>query len=246
MSKMLKVNKTVTLKFEDRKINLPNELKENIEKFWEEAIKRNPNLYNGEDYAVEKVTETEENIEMLVVKSNYAHYLYDERIGIEEEKYRCCSPWGGILLITKDDYFVIGEMDTTTSIPYGLQISGGGIDVADIENGTINIEYNIKRELKEELNLNLDDIDYKIEFIEYPNETRNAYGFIAIGKINQTKDELKRYFEEYKEYLLKNDLEVEFNKLIFLKKENAMRELDDLPNYKRPYLRDLIKEVVKE
>ena len=246
MSKMLKVNKTVTLKFEDRKINLPNELKENIEKFWEEAIKRNPNLYNGEDYAVEKVTETEENIEMLVVKSNYAHYLYDERIGIEEEKYRCCSPWGGILLITKDDYFVIGEMDTTTSIPYGLQISGGGIDVADIENGTINIEYNIKRELKEELNLNLDDIDYKIEFIEYPNETRNAYGFIAIGKINQTKAELKRYFEEYKEHLLKNDLEVEFNRLIFLKKENALQELDDLPNYKRPYLRDLIKEVVKE
>ncbi len=245
MSKMLKVNKTVTLKFEDRKINLPNELKENIEKFWEEAIKRNPNLYNGEDYAVEKVTETEENIEMLVVKSNYAHYLYDERIGIEEEKYRCCSPWGGILLITKDDYFVIGEMDTTTSIPYGLQISGGGIDVADIENGTINIEYNIKRELKEELNLNLDDIDYKIEFIEYPNETRNAYGFIAIGKINQTKAELKRYFEEYKEHLLKNDLEVEFNRLIFLKKENALQELDDLPNYKRPYLRDLIKEVIK-
>ena len=125
MSKMLKVNKTVTLKFEDRKINLPNELKKKKEKFWEEAIKRNPNLYNGEDYAVEKVTETEENIEMLVVKSNYAHYLYDERIGIEEEKYRCCSPWGGILLITKDDYFVIGEMDTTTSIPHCLQISGG-------------------------------------------------------------------------------------------------------------------------
>ena len=246
MSRIQKINKTVILKFEDREINLPNELKENIEKFWKEAIKRNPNLYNGEDYAVEKVTETEENIEMLVVKSNYAHYLYDERIGIEEEKYRCCSPWGGILLLTKDNYFVIGEMNSTTSIPYGLQISGGGIDVADIENGAINIESNIKRELKEEVNLNLDDIDYKIEFIEYPNETRNAYGFIATGKINQTKDELNREFEEYKEYLLKNDLEVEFNRLIFLKKENALQELDDLPNYKRPYLRDLIKEAVKD
>ena len=120
-----------------------------------------------------------------------------------------------------------------------------GIDIADIENGIININSNIKRELKEELNLNLDDIDYKIEFIEYPNETRNAYGFIAIGKINQTKAELKRYFEEYKEHLLKNDLEVEFNRLNILKKENALQELDDLPNYKRPYLRDLIKEVIK-
>ena len=246
MSKIIKVNKSITLKFEDRKINLPNELKENIEKFWKDAVKDNPNLYNGQDYVVEKVNETENKIEMLVVKSDYSHYLYNERVGIQQEKYRCCSPWGGILLLTKDNYFVIGEMNSTTSIPYGLQIAGGGIDVADIENGAINIESNIKRELKEELNLNLEDIDYKIEFMEDPNETRNAYGFIAIGKINQTKDELKRYFEEYKEYLLKNDLEVEFNKLIFLKKENAIQELDDLPNYKRQYLRDLIKEVVKD
>ena len=33
MSKIIKVNKSITLKFEDRIINLPNELKENIEKF---------------------------------------------------------------------------------------------------------------------------------------------------------------------------------------------------------------------
>lgn len=65
MSKIVKINKTITLKFEDRKINLPNGLKENIEKFWKDAIKENPNLYNGQDYAVEKVIETEENIEMI-------------------------------------------------------------------------------------------------------------------------------------------------------------------------------------
>ncbi len=245
MSKIVKVNKPIILKFEDREINLPNELKENIEKFWKDAIKENPNLYNGQDYAVEVIIETERNIEMLVVKSNYAHYLYDERIGIEEEKYRCYSPWGGILLITKDDYFVIGEMDSTTSIPYCLQISGGGIDIADIENGIINIDSNIKRELKEEMNLNLDEIDYKLEYIEYPSKTRNVYGFLAIGSTSKTKDELNQHFFEYKEYLIRNNLEIEFNKLIFIKKENAVREFDKLSNYKRPYLRDLIKEAVK-
>ena len=244
MSRIIKLDKPFILKFEDRKINLPNELKENIERFWKDAVKDNPNLYNGQDYVVETVKETEKEIEMLVVKSDYAHYLYDERVGIKEEKNRCCSPWGGILLLTKDEYFVIGEMNSTTSIPYGLQISGGGIDITDIENGVINIDSNIKRELKEELNLNLDDIDYKIEFIEYPSKTRNAYGFIAIGKIKQTKEELKQVFEQYKEYLIKNNLEIEFNKLIFLKKQSAVKELDELPNYKRPYLRDLIKNAV--
>lgn len=245
MSKIVKVEKPIILKFENRRIDLPIKLKENIENFWNNAIKENPNLYNGQDYVVEKVKETEENIEMLVVKSDYAHYLYDERVGIQKEEYRCCSPWGGILLLTKDDYFVIGEMNSTTSVPYCLQISGGGIDIKDIENGVINIDLNIKRELKEELNLNLDDIDYKIEFIEYPSKTRNAYGFLAIGKINQTKDELIQHFKHYKEYLISNNLEVEFNKLIFLKKQRALQELDELPNNKRPYLRDLIKEAIK-
>ena len=245
MSKIIKVRKTIILKFKDREIKLPKDLKEKIEIFWKNAVKENPNLYNGKDYVVEEVTETGEKIEMTVVKTDYAHYLYDERIGIQEERYRCCSPWGGILLLTSDNYFVIGEMNNTTSIPYCLQIYGGGIDIADIKNGIIDINSNIKRELKEELNLNLDDIDYKLEFIEYPSETRNAYGFIAIGKINQTKDELKQYFEEYKEYLIRNNLEVEFNKLIFLKRGNALQELDALPNYKRPYLRDLIKELLE-
>lgn len=149
MSKIVKVSKPIILKFEDREIKLPKELKDNIESFWTEAVKENPNLYNGQDYVVETVNETKENIEMIVTKSNYAHYLYDERVGIKEDNYRCCSPWGGILLLTKDDYFVIGEMDKTTSMPYCLQISGGGIDIRDIENGIINIDSNIKRELKE-------------------------------------------------------------------------------------------------
>ena len=242
MSKIMKIDKTVVLRFEDREISLPIELKEKIEKFWNNAIKENSNLYNGQDYVVEKVNETQDKIEMLVVKSDYAHYLYDERIGIEEEKYRCCSPWGGILLITEDDYFVVGEMDKRTSVPYYLQISGGGIDIADIKDGNIDIHSNIKRELKEEVNLDLNDIDYKIEFIEYPSKTRNAYGFLAIGKIQKAKDELEQHFETYKKYLMKNHLEIEFNRLIFLKRENALQELDALPNDQRPYLRDLIKE----
>jgi 8-oxo-dGTP pyrophosphatase MutT (NUDIX family) len=137
-------------------------------------------------------------------------------------------------------------MDSTTSVPNWLQISGGGIDIADVKDGIINIDLTIKRELKEELNLNLDDIDYKIEFIECPSKTRNAYGFLAIGKINQTKEELAKYFEEYKEYLIQNNLETEFNRLIFLKKENALKEFDKLPNGKRPYLRALIEEAVGE
>lgn len=241
MSKIVKVDKDVILNYEDREIDLPIEIKEKIKEFWSNAIKENPNLYNGQDYAVEKINETQEKIELLVVKTNYAHYLYDERIGIKDGRYKCYCPFGAILIQTKDNYLVIGEMNQTTSVPYCLQLPGGGIDKTDIENGKINIIANINREVKEELNIDIEDIDYKIEFIEYPDETRNAYGLLALAKLNQTKEELEKNYERYKSYLIENKLEVELNRLVFLNKENAVEELDSMNNPKRPYLRDLLK-----
>ena len=246
MSKIVKINKPVIIKYENRKLELPNQLKEKIKEFWDYSTRENPNLYNGEDYTIEEVKETDECIEMLAIRTDYSHYLYDARVGIEQEKYRDISPWGGILLITNDDYFVIGEMNSTTSVPYVLQIPGGGIDAKDIENGIIDISLNIKRELKEELNLDLENIDYKLEYIVCPDEKRNGYGFLAIGKVNLNKNEVENHFKQYKEYLEKNNLEIEFNKIIFLKRQNALKELDELPNPKRPYLRDLIKETMKD
>lgn len=154
MSRIERINKPIVLKFEDREIILPEKLKEDINQFWKEATRDNPNLYNGQDYVVESVNETDEQITMIIVKSNYAHYLYDERVGIKEKEYKSCSPWGGILLITNDDYLMIGEMDEKTSIPYSVQISGGGLYeiLATNEN---EIQQRFSNERKEEMELNL-------------------------------------------------------------------------------------------
>lgn len=246
MSDIIKISKTIIIKYEERETKLSNELKEKIEKFWKKAVEENSNLYNGPDYTIEKIEEDENEIKMIATKTNYAHYLYDERIGIKEKEYKCNVPWGGIILETKDNYLVLGEMDKTTSVPYFLQIPGGGIDKKDIYEGIININQTIKRELKEEINLNLEDIDYKIKYIEVPDKARHAYGFIAIGKLVKTKEELQKHFEEYKKFLIQNNLEIEFNKLVFLDKNNAIKEFDRLENPKRPYLSNLIKEIVRE
>ena len=241
-----KIKKQIKLEYTGKNIDLSEELKKKIEKFWNDATKKTPALYNGEDYAVEEVIEEENELIIKAVKTSYSHYLYDERIGITNEKYRCITPWSGILLLTSDKYWTFGQMSEESSFPNGFQISGGGIDKKDIKKGNIDIVKNLKRELKEELNLDLDKIKYQFEYIEYPDEKRNAYGFIAIGKLNMTKDELKNHFESYKKYLRQNNLEIEFNKLIFLKKGNAVKELDDYSNLKRVYLRELIINVDNE
>ena len=174
------ITKPIILKYEDRMIKMPPKIEENIKKFWNEAIIENPNLFNGENHSVESVDEKEDYIEMKVAKTNYATYLYNERIGIPDKKFRIIHIWSGILLETKDDYFIIGEMCDTTSIPKCLQIPGGGTSDEDIRDGNLDINFNLKRELKEELNLYLDDIQYEMKYLECPTEKRSVYGFIAI------------------------------------------------------------------
>ncbi len=238
-----RITKSINIKYTGQLLNLPKDLKEKIQEFWNLAVKETPTLYNGEYFAVEDVEETDKELIMKVSKTNYSHYLYDERIGINNEEYRCVAPWSGILLLSSDNYWTFGQTSKKTSFPNGFQISGGGIDKKDIIGANIDIVQNLKRELKEELNLNLDEIKYEFQYIEYPNNKRNAYGFIAIGKLNMSKDELYNHFKQYQKFLIQNNLEIEFDNLVFLKKGNAVRELDTYSNPKREYLRELISEV---
>ena len=238
-----RIVKSINLEYTGQNMNLPKDLNDKIEDFWRKAIIETPTLYNGEDYSVENVIETENEIIMKVSKTNYAHYLYDESIGIDDEKYRCICPWSGILFITNDNYWVFGQASEKTSFPNGFQISGGGIDKKDIYNSKIDLTQNLKRELKEEMNLNLDEIKYEFKYIEYPGKKRNAYGFIAVGQLNMSKKELQKHFIQYCKYLENNNLEIEFNNLIYLKKGNAVKELDTYTNPKRVYLRELISKV---
>jgi len=134
---------------------------------WNKLIEENPNLFNGENHCVESIVEKDDCIEMNVVKTNYATYLYSERVGMPDKKFNIIHIWSGILLETEDNYLVVGQMDDTTSVPKFLQLPGGGTSDDDIRNGILDINLNLERELKEELNLNFRDIEYKMSYDEF-------------------------------------------------------------------------------
>lgn len=56
-------------------------------------------------------------------KSDYAHYLYGERIGYQKE-YECKNLSAGCLLETIDGYYIVGKLDENTSNPTILQVTG--------------------------------------------------------------------------------------------------------------------------
>ena len=241
---VIHTKKPVITKTIHKKMDLPQCLRDEINSFWNEQVAKNPNLFNGEVWNVTKMEETDISIIFTIELTDYAHYLYDERHGIEE-KYACHNVAAGTYIVTKDGYAVVGELDDTTSYPKVLQVSGGGIDEKeDLQNGEFDLIKTAKRELKEELNIELDNKKqiekYNFEYIEVPEGKRHSYCVILKAYSSYTKAQLEEYFNKYYKYLEETDGEKEFKKLYFLKLGNAVKELDKLDNPKRLYVRQLL------
>lgn len=240
---------TIEAKIENEQFKLLEETKRKIEEFWNQCILENPSLWNGELMCVEECKRKGKQILITCKKSNYAHYLYDERIGLPKE-YACSSLGAGCLLETSDNYYIVGELAENTSFPYCLQISGGSVDKDDIKDGRINIFNTIIRECQEELNINLQDEQqvkhFKIKYISLPTETVHTYIIFAKGKLNMTRVQMQEYYAQYLKYLKENNLEVEFGKIHFIRKDRTAEELENLKNPKRNYLKSLLEIDSKE
>lgn len=237
-------NKKLEIFSKDEKIYLPEELKAKIQENWQEFIKQTPELWNGEVLYVNDLIENENTVTIYCKKTDYAHYLYDQRIGCLKE-YGSYELSAGILLETSDGYYVIGKLAKTTSLPEGLTIQGGGIDKKDISNGMINVISTMERELKEEINIDLRNANqvecYGVKYISPPIEKVKTYEVCGKAKLKLSVEELKKHYKEYEEYLRKNNLEIEYEELLFLNKENAYKELEKMNNPKRKYLLELVK-----
>lgn len=238
-------NKKINVIVSDEIIKLPSELKNKIDENFEKMKKDGANIWNGEVLCVDKFEISDEKIDVICKISNYAHYLYGERIGLPKE-YECKNLSAGCLIETIDEFYVIGELDKCTSFPNMMQIAGGGIDKLDIINKNVNINKTILRETKEELNLDLTNnkivANNEISYIYISDENEQpGLEFISKAKIKMTANELKCYFEEYYNYLKENNLEIEFSKLHFIKKKEAIEKLEKINNPKRNYLVPLLK-----
>jgi len=237
-------NKKISITYEDKNIILPEEIKEKIKKGWQKFQSNNPVLYNGEVTCVNKYESSDNEINISCQKSDFAHYLYDERIGLPIE-YSCINISAGALLETSDGYYLIGELDEKMSYPHVLQISGGNVDKKDIENGIVNIMKTVSREVMEEVNINLYDNsqvnNLKLKYIyETEENEKPKVQIFAKANLKITSEEMKNHYNVYLEYLKKNNLEIEFGKIHLLKKNNAIEILENMSNTKREYLIPLV------
>lgn len=242
--------KIVNIIVKDEPMELPKELRKKISENFESMKTLGRNIWNGALLCVSNVDIGKTQVNLTCKKSDYAHYLYGEKIGCPLE-YECRNLNAGCFIETIDGYYVIGELDDTTSYPNMLQTTGGGIDKKDIVDTKIDVEQTIIRETLEELNINLNDKEtvlYKglsYLFVSGENEQPGVQVF-SKAQVKMTASEMEEYFERYNKYLKENKLEVEFKKLHFLKRKNAILELEKLDNPQRAYIRPLILAASKE
>lgn len=238
-------NKKLVITYSDEYPILPPEIQNKIDEKWSEIVKESPTLWNGDIACVEDIKIEDNYITLSCRKTTYSHYLYQEKIGLPKE-YECRVLTAGVLFETNDNYFVLGEVDKSMPNPTMIQMPGGNIDKSDIKDEQIDCLKTIIREIKEEVNIDLNDekLVKKCALNGFYNADEGFQPEVEVfakAKLKIDKDDLEKHFNNYYESLLKDNHYVEIKKLHFLHKNNCIDELEKFKNPKRPYLEQLLK-----
>ncbi|HTH72351.1 MAG TPA: hypothetical protein VL737_03245 [Candidatus Pristimantibacillus sp.] len=219
------IPKNLTLKL-DGKVAIPADTREKIDENWQQLAARNHRLYNGEIFTVTNVDDTDRGTTVTLAETDYAHYLYSRQTGdLGELTVRVIHP--AALVVSSDDKFVFGVMAEYTSEPSVIQCCGGGIDNNDVEDGIIDMNVCIARELNEELGVNIQD--GKIVEAFYPAYLKSGgptgkMTAVYILRVKQSGADFMRYYQHFVQGLAARNQEPEFSRLICINSDEQSVE----------------------
>lgn len=179
---------------------------------WEEFTSQKKDYFNGDIIVVTKIERRDKSYIFELGKAKYSDYIYT----IKNADFVIFPLYTSIVLKTKDDYYLLIR-DNHNKIKF----VGGMASLEDFKNETFSPELCIKRELKEEVGLCLDDshdvINYDRKYLKIPSKDEKIYtcGIIFVGIVNYTKMEFENYFKCNKDIF-----DDEVSDVLFYTKEN--------------------------
>lgn len=128
-----------------------------IEAEWREAQASNPTYFNGPVYVVDRLSIADGACDATLLRSDFKSYLYWRARGYPECGVR--DGFGSALIRAGDGAYLLGRQ-RSGNINSGLTyLPGGFIDDRDVaDDGTIDIQASIARELYEETGLTEADV----------------------------------------------------------------------------------------
>lgn len=219
------IPKNLTIKL-DGKVAIPADIRKRIDKNWRQLVARNHRLYNGEIFTVTNVDDTDRSTTITLAETDYAHYLYSRQArDLGELTVRVIHP--AALVVSSDDKFIFGVMAEYTSEPSIIQCCGGGLDNNDVENGLVDMDVCIVRELNEELGINIQD--EKIVEAFYPAYLKSGgetgkMTAVYILRIKQSGADFMGYYQRFVQSLVARNQEPEFSQLICINSDQQSVE----------------------
>ncbi len=236
------IQETININFKyDGKLQFNNEISKEIEDFWNNYKIKNPKAYNEKILTVTDISNIGNKYEVIVKDALFSDILFSKLKG--KIKTRCL--FSGGYIVTKDNYIILVlNNKSTLNEKNVLDLVGGMSNINDIIDGKYKSENCIKREFREELGINIDNINftYNIRFIKYPsidNESEKYYpvGTIYEIKTNYTRDELTDLFNN-------SIRDGEVKRLIYFSKDNYKDILKY--DYKKEYILELWQKLFEE
>lgn len=224
-----------------KKLELPARYVEKVNENWKREMDAGKSYINGKLYTMAAANVLESKIRVYVQETNFAHYLYSKSIRIDENS--CRSMAANALLVTNDDYIVLGKMSDSTSLANRVKFIGGAFDQADFCNEIVDIKSCIDREVKEEVGLNLNDKETVADVRPIAILTRERFSFantLFLVNVRLDKLELERMFTEYKENLEAVGGKSELSELVYISNNytSILEFLQDENNLVIDYMRD--------
>lgn len=154
----------IIIRISDEPLFLPSEIRDKVEDYWKQKICINDQLYNGVMYSINNISLADDSVTIEMRKSDYAHYVYTLD-GKCEQDLSCRTIAVGALIKTSDNKLALGKMANHTSFPNVIQCPGGCVDFADSHLGIINPLRTLRRELLEEIGIDIVGIEVARPYI---------------------------------------------------------------------------------
>src|SRR3989344_7568639 len=151
-----RLTKKLIVRFSNKQVMLPPSLQDKIDAYWDSLLQSGKSYRRGEVFTVTKKEIMSDRIEVLVEKTDYAHYLYCQNVDTLG-KYGVHIIHTATLVETADGKIVFGKMGDHTSRAGIYQLCGGGIDNEDLRDDIFDFDHNIRKELQEELGIDTGD-----------------------------------------------------------------------------------------
>jgi len=209
----------INVYYSNEKVILPKDYSDEVEKHWNSLLQSGEKFFRGDLYTITNVETKGDYVSIYVKLTDYAHFLYTIYKNTYTE-HDCRVVYTSVLIETSDKKFVLGKMNVGTAFPHKLQFIGGGIDKNDIKGNSIDLEHNIKKEIFEELGIDVKNKNVVKELRPCFLKSGGDNNFLsAIFKMDLLIDEnqFSDMFNNYNQRLISEGEEPEIKSLIFIK-----------------------------